>query len=323
MTISRHRSSRPDTIQQEFDNLLKRESNALLSRFAKICEDPHSFGLLSLKKRCENTFCWAELAHKNSDVSYSFLLYAHQFGYNSCLLRYYEQVALVFGKTRVSTTGDNTQPGLPIDYLTDLPSFIFLSIILRDPSAQTFYAGVKLQPHENQMYAWRSPFVYAGLLQALCQGNEDRILSALAFTQAFEQHEMEKALSRSYVIDEDWQEDSFSEYSTGSPATDWEKEQTQALKLPLLAVLQSILDRDEVAFNEALLVALQKHKSYYEGEDEYRDTRTGLPEGWLSLPLIAACSLAHQRGLLRSVTSDYIPEWMVRGEFEGLPLLVE
>ncbi|MCU0439112.1 MAG: immunity 49 family protein [Raineya sp.] len=46
------------------------------------------------------------------------------------------------------------------------------------------------------------------------------------------------------------------------------------------------------------------------------------PKGWLSMALIGACAIAYDKGMKREVESDYIPNWIVKGDFEGLELVV-
>jgi hypothetical protein len=206
----------------------------------------------------------------------------------------------------------------------NLLTFIPLSLIMRDKSSFNFYTNLDLIYSKRPFYQSGSNFLLSKLLCMLC-GDISAIKEHITFLITFEENEYQKRRldgGRGYS-ENDFKEDNFSIYSSAHSAMLYEGEQIEYLKLPFLKVLKSIFEKDEVNFNKNLLIALEKHRTYYgtfliEGE-EINDR----PEGWVSLWLTCACAIAHDKGMKREVTSDYIPEWLVKGEFEGLELVVE
>ena len=80
--------------------------------------------------------------------------------------------------------------------------------------------------------------------------------------------------------------------------------------LPLIAVYRCIFTPDaEAEFNSEMRDALEKHKAFWK-KDSYKK------QGWISLPLIAAAAFAYDRkGYKLDFETDYIPNWLVTGEF--------
>jgi hypothetical protein len=84
----------------------------------------------------------------------------------------------------------------------------------------------------------------------------------------------------------------------------------QKMVLPFLKLYQSILANDSDKFNSDLNSALQMHQTFWSTSDrEYK------PDGWVSIPLLTTCSLAFDKGINITVSSEYIPEWLYRAEF--------
>ncbi len=81
---------------------------------------------------------------------------------------------------------------------------------------------------------------------------------------------------------------------------------------------EAVLNKDKERFNELLLISLQMHKAVWDTVElgytnlDYRNNALG----WVSLPLLALCSFAFDNGIEIEVGSDYIPEWLYKGEFE-------
>ncbi|MBH0059223.1 immunity 49 family protein [Pseudoalteromonas sp. SWXJZ94C] len=81
--------------------------------------------------------------------------------------------------------------------------------------------------------------------------------------------------------------------------------------LPLIAVYRCIFTPDsETEFNSEMRSAVEKHKVFWRKQNSQND------EGWISLPLIAAAAFAYDRkGYQLDFETDYIPDWLVKGEF--------
>ncbi|MCP4439892.1 MAG: immunity 49 family protein [Aureispira sp.] len=78
---------------------------------------------------------------------------------------------------------------------------------------------------------------------------------------------------------------------------------------PTMLLLYHMLRNDENAFNEQLENALNSHKEFWSNnaDDSY---------GWISLPILAACSLAiDNKDFSITVESEYIPKWLYEKDF--------
>jgi|GEM_PF-6671091 len=82
---------------------------------------------------------------------------------------------------------------------------------------------------------------------------------------------------------------------------------------PLLFVYEALLRNNEEDFNAQLIEALTRHKTYY---DTKKNNRCNDYKGWISWRLLGAVALAYDNGIKINVKSDYIPEWMYKGDFD-------
>lgn len=269
-----------------------------------------------------------EYLKRNKVEIFQFLFYAHQFVLASSKFNYSEKAVFTIGKKQVEYEGKNkslSEWRNSEELQRNLQTFVSLAFIMRDEQAKTYYSGLELFYTKRPFYSVASDFLFSKLSSLMCLGNIVTVKEHINFLISFEENEYQKRqlTDNSSYYDEDFKEDNFSIYSSSYPAMLYQAEQIEYLKLPYLAVLSSIFAEDEVGFNKNLLVALEKHKTYYEGMggyNEFNESRTDKPEGWVSLWLTCACAIAHDRGMKREVASDYIPEWIVKGEFEGLEL---
>lgn len=79
---------------------------------------------------------------------------------------------------------------------------------------------------------------------------------------------------------------------------------------PQLPLYRCILSSDQAEFNEKLEQAVLEHKEFWGSKD-----RQYSPEGWISLPLIAACATAFDtKQFAMTFETDYIPDWLAKGE---------
>lgn len=89
------------------------------------------------------------------------------------------------------------------------------------------------------------------------------------------------------------------------------------LLLPFYTCLASVLEQNQNNFDTLLFDALEKHKEW--SMVKLRSPKNSLyipnsnaPESFVSIPLLAACSLAYDKGMTINVESDYIPEWLYK-----------
>ena len=95
---------------------------------------------------------------------------------------------------------------------------------------------------------------------------------------------------------------------------EWEeqKEYVNHLYLPLVELICVVHSAErESHFQSSLLHALQAHKAYYDNEDRSHDA-----EAMIALCITGIAAYAYDRfGLVPEVETDYMPLWLVKGEF--------
>jgi hypothetical protein len=84
----------------------------------------------------------------------------------------------------------------------------------------------------------------------------------------------------------------------------------ELVRIPILDLMQTIVEGDNAKFNDQLVEALEGHKKYYGTKDNAFAT-----PGWLSMRILATCAMAvDAKGFTIDVESDYIPRWLYMGE---------
>ncbi len=269
-----------------------------------------------------------EYLKRDKTEIFQFLFYAHQFALASAKWEYSEKALVTIGKKQVEFEGRNKslseQPNAE-ELQKNLQIFIPLALVMRDEQAKKYYNSLELVYTKRIFYIVASDFLFSKLFSLMCAGDIVALKKHLSFLVSFQENEYAKKKTRDTNVhyQKDFKADNFSIYSSNYVPMRYEGEQIKYLKLPFLAVLQSVLEENETDFNKNLLIALESHKKYYGTCQIEGETIHDKPEGWVSLWLTCACAIAHDKGMKREVTSDYIPEWLVKGEFEGLELVVE
>lgn len=319
MVFKRHLNSRPDSIQEECDFIVKKSFEGLqytyyrdvVSKSTYIVEWPkiaHAYLF--------NTFYWTCLANRDKAVSFRFLFYANQVLSNS--FRWYLTTAptMTYYGHQFVVAPRQEVPLVPKHEWLKLIRNIQLAYLLRDTDALSVYALVESPKNFNfLLYTERHLECWTPLLTALCRQEINAIKEALKRAICFEKREIEKY----EILDErDLHIDSTTPYSSGYRAAYFEHDKAKYLNLPWLLVIDRIYERDEEDFNNELQMALEKHRYFYEYlEDDFGEQRSK-PDGWVSLALTTACVLAKQQGITRTVQSDYTPEWLIEGDFQDL-----
>lgn len=83
-------------------------------------------------------------------------------------------------------------------------------------------------------------------------------------------------------------------------------------------ILKSIIESKKEDFNKHLHEGLTYHKTYWgckKGLNPGGPPMCDDPQGFISWPLTALAAMAYDKGFKIEVESDYIPKWMVEGEF--------
>lgn len=80
---------------------------------------------------------------------------------------------------------------------------------------------------------------------------------------------------------------------------------------PVISLVYHLLKNDETSFNEELVSALESHKKFWSQAKRVDDYN-----GWISIPLLALCSLAVDNKEFKiTVESEYIPKWIYQKQF--------
>jgi len=92
------------------------------------------------------------------------------------------------------------------------------------------------------------------------------------------------------------------------------KERMLMLEAPTLLLYQALSSGNSDAFNEQLEETLNYHKDYWNRTDCTGSTIYNDKNGWISWRILACCSIAHDSGLEIRIKSDYLPQWLYKGE---------
>ncbi|MEU8896238.1 immunity 49 family protein [Nocardia sp. NPDC048505] len=84
------------------------------------------------------------------------------------------------------------------------------------------------------------------------------------------------------------------------------------LMYPPMNLMTQLARGDDDRFNNELAKALQWHKEYWSSEEDFYK-----PEGLVSLSLTAVACLARDAGFDITVDSEYIPRYLLEGEWVG------
>lgn len=80
--------------------------------------------------------------------------------------------------------------------------------------------------------------------------------------------------------------------------------------VPEIDLLFRLLENDSTAFNEALIKAVKCHKKSWS-----KKSLKNNPHGFLAISLLGLASIAYDRGNSITVESDYIPKYIIEGDF--------
>jgi|GEM_PF-7121427 len=284
-----------------YERSFKRNTTDLLEYNHKLKSGQQLFNAGLISDEYRKLFFIGNLLNKDILNCFNVLTYSSLYGLNSYRNDYSLEDNLFHDS--LTHSGESAKRSVKKDKLLShhLLDYIQTALVLREKEALSFYSTLQSRESIPGRYYFAHDKDFEQLLIFLC-GKDNAQLQA----------HLQAMKSRDYL-----------QSLSGLPfQTAHLIPYLQSLFLPLVDIyLAAFLEQEDI-FNQTLYDALVKHKAYYESE-ENGESRSSLPQGWVSLPLTAACAIAHDRGMKREVESDYIPEWLVKGEFEGLPLIVE
>jgi len=92
------------------------------------------------------------------------------------------------------------------------------------------------------------------------------------------------------------------------------KERMLMLEAPTLLLYQALSSGSSDAFNEQLEETLTYHQEYFDRVDCTGRNKFNSHKGFISWRILACCSIAHDSGLEIRIKSDYLPQWLYKGE---------
>jgi len=105
--------------------------------------------------------------------------------------------------------------------------------------------------------------------------------------------------------DPSWTQHALAGAEAVTRATDTPQDEALLLHLDLFALLLSIGDHTE--FTTQLTQALTNHRTYFTATPEIAEHN----RGYISIPILAICSIAIDEGMTLNVTSDYLPRYLL------------
>ena len=260
----------------------------------------------------------------NANTTFNFLYYSNQLnlGWYKYAMNAGKGVTLQIADKIIETVGNFE----PADYHAVSSQYalsgFYTSLILRDRPTQLFFADVPLDFINS--YGQEDMISELMLLfyQLLVKGTGTKDEAHGAYYHITQQLNWEEY--RKYIIVEGYN----SEYIWKEVLFKNRVRRATYLFLPVLNIYHQIFHGSQAGYEKSVYDALLKWKEHWtlkyldENQEEW-DLSTD-PEGYLALPIAAACAYAYDRGMkLQTVESDYIPKWMIEGRFEGFELLVK
>lgn len=256
----------------------------------------------------------------DSNQTYNLLYYFNQLSFAWFLLTLNDSKPISFqiANCVIETTGKFKNSGIGSWYVMQ---GIYAAQILRDQQALDLYAHIPVSFTEQanqEDLIWE---IMLHFLQTVVQRKGTKDEAAGAY------HHIHKLL--------DWDEykkyvklESYNSVEVWKDVFAMRKPMAEYLLLPTINIYHYILYQNQAGYEQAVYDALLKWKEYYtmkytdeHGEEQDHSTQ---PQGYLALPIAAACAYAYDKGMkLQTVESDYIPTWMIEGRFDEFELLVK
>lgn len=290
MFVKRHiLNTSVDNIEREVATIAERLPKLL----GKLKSDPLSVELgYALNLQIEAISGSALLERAQNEI-YTHMYYGLQFGVNLFKIAMHpdKEVQLKIGSENIIAIGKEK-----MDYVTYgvWQTIYYLAVILRDRDALDFLVQIPGN------FAKSSKVTFDDLDIAVFE-----IMKA-----AWTKNAVQKAIERYWGLEP--------VVKTASAVRD---KFNKHLTTPSIKVLTAAFSGDNSSFNHELQKALTLHYEFYR-EAGKKHLGPDDPFGWLSYMLLWVCAFAHDAGMKIEVESDYIPRWMVEGDFKDCELLV-
>ncbi|MBO0953031.1 immunity 49 family protein [Fibrella forsythiae] len=241
----------------------------------------------------------------NSEETFNFLYYYSQLNYAWFLITTNDQKPISFkiGDRHFDIIGRFKNSDIGAGFVI---KGIETALILRNQQALSFCATIPVtftEQANQQDLIWETMMYF---YQTILKGKSNQDEAAAAY------HHISTLLN--------WEEyekyitvEGFNSLSVWKMVFDSRKPIAESIFLPTLAIYHAILHKDQPGFNRAVYEALLKWQAYYTVpkfvyEDGQEVDRAYESDGYLALPIAAACAYGYDHGMrLDSVESEYIP----------------
>lgn len=248
-------------------------------------------------------------AFGTSSDAYTFLYYANEMFIPTYLYQYNDGKEIEFniGKHHYKVIGQSAEN--KIFSASTILYLVFAAQILRSQEKLDFYSNI---PTESlwEVYDW--------------ENNQRTGLTNIKMLQFF-QHLIKGILTldmivttKAFIVEE---------MQTKVPSID-QKLFAQYIQIPLLSIYEQILRNNQEGYEEAVYQAILLWKErftmkYVNSYKEEKDARNDAMGYW-ALPIIAACAYAYDQGMpIPNIETGYLSDWMIRGDFSQVKLMVE
>ncbi|MDJ1486019.1 Imm49 family immunity protein [Cytophagaceae bacterium YF14B1] len=255
--------------------------------------------------------------YSSSNFVYNYIYYTNQLirAWFTYTMNDDKPVTVQIADRQIETTGKFSNSGIGV---YEVLEGIWTASVIRDKDALAFYAQIPLEFTERAQ--GMEDILYECMLlfyQVLIRGTDNPNEAAGIHNRLIELLDWDQY--RRYI------DDKFSEYEF-QYMFKYRSWVVRYIFLPVLKIYYAVLAKKQEEYESAVYNALLQWKEYYTLTDtgnEKFDHSTE-PDGFISLPILAACAYGYDRGMsLQTVSSEYIPEWLIKGNFTGLELLVK
>lgn len=259
------------------------------------------------------------MLYNNEQLTYNYFYYLNQlrlawFQYtmNDC-----KPVTLTLVDRQIQTTGKFKNDCINS---TNVAEGILIALLLRDKTALNYLAQIPVSFTEQANQDDLLVEITMAFYQLVAKGNNSPKEAQATFYHIKEQFDWE--VYKKYVTKE-----GFNQEWVWKIIFENRKEYAEFVSLPVINIYYQIWENSQAGFEDAVKIALEHWKVYYTrtwiDENKEDQDRSLWGQGYLSLPIAAACAYAHDRGMrLTTIESNYIPQWLIEGNFDGMELLI-
>lgn len=257
--------------------------------------------------------------YNDEQLTYNYLFYLNQlrFAWFQYTINDSKPITLKLVDRQIQTTGKFSNSRISS---SDVAEGIQTALLLRDKTALDYFAKIPVSFTEQTNQEDFLVEIMMAFYQLIARGNEAPKEAQATFKHLREQFEWDTYSQ--YVAKE-----GFNQEWVWKIIFQDRKEYAEYVSVPVINIYHQVWENNRAGFEDAVRFALEQWKVYYTktwvDENKEDQDRSLWGQGYLSLPIAAACAYGYDRGLqLENLESSYIPQWLIEGDFNGLSLLL-